>query len=73
MTVMPQTAATSSVSSGGPPNVRPIVAAQAPDSAIEIIVSVVRPQRSEARPPAQQPKAPSAITRNVAPLGFSPL
>ena len=72
MTVTPHTTATSRVRSGGPPNVRPIVAAHAPESAIASIVSVVRPHRSDANPPAQQPRAPSAITRNVAELGLSP-
>src|SRR2546428_4230054 len=72
MTVTPHTTATAKVSSGGPPKVRPIATAQAPEKAIETIVSVVRPHRSEATPPAQQPSAPSAITMNVAPLGLSP-
>ncbi len=69
---MPHTIATSRVRSGGPPNVRPIVAAQAPDKAIAIIVEVVRPHRSDATPPAQHPKPPSAITTNAAALGLSP-
>src|SRR5262245_3421208 len=69
MTVMPHTIATASVSSGGPPNVSPIVAAQSALSAIAVIVAVVRPQRSDTAPPSQQPSAPMAITTNVAVLG----
>ena len=72
MIVIPQTVATSKVTTGEPPNVRPIVAAQAPESVIATIVEVVRPHRSDARPPAQQPSAPSAMTRKVAALALSP-
>src|SRR5439155_136768 len=70
--VTPHTAASPSVTRGGPPNVSPVTAAQVPEIAIALIVSVVRPQRSETTPPSQQPSAPTAITRNVAPLALSP-
>src|SRR5439155_1362111 len=46
--------------------------ASSPRGAIATIVSAVRPQRSDAMPPSQQPSAPMAITRNVAPLALSP-
>src|SRR5439155_22350642 len=64
MTVTPHTTATSRVRSGGPPNVRPIVAAQTPESAIASIVNVLRPHRSDAKPPAQHPQAPRALHQN---------
>ena len=51
-TLMPQTIAMTSVSAGGPPNVRPITPAQAPLTAIAAMVSVVRPQRSAPAPAA---------------------
>ena len=60
--VTPHTAASPSVTRGGPPNVSPVTAAQVPEIAIALIVSVVRPQRSETTPPSQQPSAPTAIT-----------
>ena len=72
MTVTPHTSASASVTSGGPPNVNPIVAAQRPLAAMAAIVAAVRPQRSEATPPRQQPSAPVAMTTKVAVLGESP-
>ena len=72
MIVIPQTLASASVTSGGPPSVNPVTAAHAAEIAIATIVSAVRPQRSDAMPPSQQPSAPMAITRNVAPLALSP-
>src|SRR2546430_1998739 len=72
MIVIPQTTASPSVTSGGPPNVSPTTAAHVPEIAMATIVRVVRPQRSDAPPPSQQPSAPAAITTNVAPLALSP-
>src|SRR5439155_24912002 len=72
MIVIPQTTASPSVTSGGPPNVSPTTAAHVPEIAMATIVRVVRPQRSDATPPSQQPSAPAAITTNVAPLALSP-
>src|SRR5574341_1263221 len=70
--VIPQPIVSASVRSGGPPNVRPSVAAHAPERAIAAIVSVVRPHRSETAPPAQQPAPPAAMTTNAATLALRP-
>ena len=72
MTVMPQTPATTRVSAGEPPNVRPMASAQMPLAAMATMVNAVRPHRSEAQPPIQHPSAPMAMTRNVAALALSP-
>ena len=72
MTVMPQTPATSKVRAGAAANVKPMASAQMPLAAMAIMVSAVRPHRSEAQPPIQHPSAPMAMTRNVAALALSP-
>src|SRR5262249_62246216 len=66
----PHIPATASVRLGGPPKVRPIESAQKPLAAMATMVDVVRPQRSETRPPSQQPAAPLAITTNAATLAL---
>src|SRR5205809_7334567 len=70
MIVIPQTLASASVTSGGPPSVTPVTAAQVAEIAIATIVSAVRPQRPDATPPSQQPSPPSAVTRDRAPPAF---
>ncbi len=53
-------------SAGEPPNSTPMTAAQLPDTAIAMIVIVVRPMRSARNPAATQPIAPAATVANAA-------
>src|SRR5207244_11942031 len=64
--LIPQTMHTATSTHSGPPNKRPIDAAQLPLTAIAMIVSVVRPRRSARKPAPMQPIAPDAIVANAA-------
>src|SRR5947207_9095798 len=66
----PQTMHTATSTHAGPPNKRPIDAAQLPLTAIAMIVSVVRPRRSARKPAPTHPAAPEAIVANAASLAL---
>ena len=66
--LMPQTTHRATSAHVGPPNRRPIAAAQLPLTAIETIVSVVRPSRSARKPAPTQPIAPEPTVANAATL-----
>src|SRR5262245_38339746 len=63
--VTPQTMQISASHDGDPPNSNPIVAAQAPLTAIAAIVIVVRPSRSARYPATIAPSAPEPTVANV--------
>ncbi len=69
--LMPQTTQTTASHTGSPPNRRPIVAAQVPDTAIAAIVIVVRPSRSARRPATTEPMPPAAIVANAVSFAMS--
>ncbi len=67
-TVMPHTTSTVSTMAVGAPNRKPTTMALEPESAMAVIVTVVRPSRSANAPAPMQPTAPEATTRKATPL-----